>query len=626
MIFLRERRFHGLSRAPRIECNNMICTSENKLDWLQLPPRDRMSSVDMTSIYGANKVSAAYCGLRRIPESQRGYWSHGWIPQHHFVDPRAVGHMGVTHRDHFKSIWTGTQKEAKYLLGHGFEAHAIGVPIVYVPDRLYERRDRTLLVMPAHSLHYTQHTWRFQEYAESIRAIRDEFESVVVCLHAACIANGYWVNEFRSLGFPVIVGADPLDRNSLDRTRALMSQFEFVTTNGFGSHMAYGAAFGAKVSIYGEFCAPRSEDYDEDPWFQENPDLLEKLLPLLSEGSVRKEFPSFFCHPAAATGRREWGMHQIGIDCRLSPRELTTLFGWNWASRVLGDGRRRLFFLGCRLVPDPIKKPVRAMLDPSWANFRREMNRLEKYPPGEVGIARLRGEQFEFRDAPQFIRSWKQVFEDRVFDFPCFSRNPLIIDCGAGIGLAIRYWSRKHPRARIVAFEPDPDLFAILKRNCEGLTTGDLQLFNSVVTIGNGAVDARNAAPASSRYWHTDELTNNSAPKPSVDLLQLLDNPIDFLRLDVSGINFEVLESYSTELANVRRMCIEYQSSLSSKQQLDELLKVLTAAGFRYYVAPSGKASANPFMEIQAAGGCDMRLTIWAYRGRKFPRTMVTDF
>ncbi len=43
---------------------------------------------------------------------------------------------------------------------------------------------------------------------------------------------------------------------------------------------------------------------------------------------------------------------------------------------------------------------------------------------------------------------------------------PLIIDCGANIGLSAQYFAREFPDARIIAVEPDAGNFATAKRNC----------------------------------------------------------------------------------------------------------------------------------------------------------------
>lgn len=45
-------------------------------------------------------------------------------------------------------------------------------------------------------------------------------------------------------------------------------------------------------------------------------------------------------------------------------------------------------------------------------------------------------------------------------------KTPLIIDCGANIGLSAQYFSREFPQARIVAIEPNADNIAAARRNC----------------------------------------------------------------------------------------------------------------------------------------------------------------
>jgi FkbM family methyltransferase len=45
-------------------------------------------------------------------------------------------------------------------------------------------------------------------------------------------------------------------------------------------------------------------------------------------------------------------------------------------------------------------------------------------------------------------------------------KTPLIIDCGANIGLSAAYFSERFPQATIVAIEPEPDNYALAKHNC----------------------------------------------------------------------------------------------------------------------------------------------------------------
>jgi FkbM family methyltransferase len=49
-------------------------------------------------------------------------------------------------------------------------------------------------------------------------------------------------------------------------------------------------------------------------------------------------------------------------------------------------------------------------------------------------------------------------------------KKPLIVDCGANIGASVLWFHARYPEAHIVAVEPAPDNFALLERNCRGLS------------------------------------------------------------------------------------------------------------------------------------------------------------
>ena len=91
-----------------------------------------------------------------------------------------------------------------------------------------------------------------------------------------------------------------------------------------------------------------------------------------------------------------------------------------------------------------------------------------------------------------------QCFEDQQYDMPvgahgayldgvyrtilASGRKPLIVDCGANIGCSVLWFNTRYPEAHIVAVEPAPANFALLRVNSRGL---DVDLRQA----GIGAVD-----------------------------------------------------------------------------------------------------------------------------------------
>ena len=119
--------------------------------------------------------------------------------------------------------------------------------------------------MPSHSSFYVKQKndekIHENKYILFLKKIIDEYSSAVACLHNFDYENNLWKNEFNHLGVEIINGAGTNDENALERIIALMSQFEYVTSNVMGSHIAYAAAFGAKVSINGPYHKYNKKDF-----------------------------------------------------------------------------------------------------------------------------------------------------------------------------------------------------------------------------------------------------------------------------------------------------------------------------------------------------------------------------
>jgi hypothetical protein len=310
---------------------------------LDLPTVRKFAPRNPSSYYGALAVAANYCGIDCRRENIRGFWQHGWVTSQLQLDPAMVTlGLGDSDADHH---WVARQDEAHYLRRCGFKnVSAIGLPIVYLPQQETKRRPGSLLVMPAHSLDYTTHDWKFAEYADEIARIKDRFSRIVICVHPSCWKRGYWVDAFQQRGFEVVQGARSDDLNALERIHRLLSSFESVTTNCVGSHIVYAAYLGARVSVFGPYAKFNAEDFAHTDFYVKHPSALEPTLRITSEAEMRRQYPELFCHPLEAQQRIEWGRREVGYDNKVSPRKMRSLFRWRLQDRA--TARVSSFFAG----------------------------------------------------------------------------------------------------------------------------------------------------------------------------------------------------------------------------------------------------------------------------------------
>ena len=452
------------------------------LNWLEIPERDFAPFTCSSLQYGSGKVAGAYSGLKTIPDYVSGGWLHGWVPDYQLVDKRLAIEASIRFPSK-ESSWVATLAHEKYLKKQGYLSRAIGLSYCYLPEKSYLRRQGSLLVMPAHSLEYTKHSWKFEEYADAIDDIRDRFETVAICIYPACFKKGYWVESFRKRGYPIIEGAHADDQNSLERVRSLMSQFEYVTTNAFGSCIAYAAGFGAKISIYGPLAEINKKDVVADPYWLESPGLVEIGLDVLSAKFLISQNPDLFTSPDRALQRTEWGRQQMGFENKVSPAEMRRLFGWDFAGRM--NRQTRILIQKTKEAGNlkTAKAAFKKFLKPEDAKIEREMERLAKWPAGKSGSATLQGREIHFQEAAGFMCEYDRIFWQLHHDFPCVLGNPLIIDLDPDCGMSLRFWAEKFPNPRIFVLQPDQGRTDALEKNRGAAKNAEVQFFTSPASL-----------------------------------------------------------------------------------------------------------------------------------------------
>jgi hypothetical protein len=92
---------------------------------------------------------------------------------------------------------------------------------------------------------------------------------------------------------------------------------------------------------------------------------------------------------------------------------------------------------------------------------------------------------------------------------------------------------------------------------------------------------------------------------------------VDLLKIDIEGAETVVLKDCADLLSNVERLFVEYHSFEDRPQTLQELLAVLSGAGFRVHAETIGVTS-QPFVKRQTYLGMDMQMNIFADRAASF--------
>src|SRR5215203_998957 len=92
----------------------------------------------------------------------------------------------------------------------------------------------------------------------------------------------------------------------------------------------------------------------------------------------------------------------------------------------------------------------------------RAIERIRKLPRYTPFTTEMLGRPLRCVDGASFVASYSEIFKRGIYRFETQSDSPVIIDCGANIGLSVIYFKRLFPAARIIAFEADPSVFDVL--------------------------------------------------------------------------------------------------------------------------------------------------------------------
>lgn len=230
-----------------------------------------------------------------------------------------------------------------------------------------------------------------------------------------------------------------------------------------------------------------------------------------------------------------------------------------------------------------------------------------------VGSVKLFNKDFHFHNGYAFHETYKEIFEGNIYKFNPINTNPIILDCGSNMGLSVLYFSKNYPNSQIIAFEPDAAVIPFIEKNIVSQEINNVVLHKKAVWIEETELKffTDNGLGGRVGLEYKDQ---NAIVIQAVRLRDYLNQPIEFLKIDIEGAEFQVLNDCKDVLHNVNHLFVEYHSFYDEQQHLDDVLQIIKDAGFRYHLRESFSRS-SPFVDKKiVCEKFDLAINIFAYK------------
>ena len=165
----------------------------------------------------------------------------------------------------------------------------------------------------------------------------------------------------------------------------------------------------------------------------------------------------------------------------------------------------------------------------------------------------------------------KEKFVEGQYYFDNEKQEPVVIDCGANIGISALYFKSLYPHAIVHCFEPYSKAVDYLKRNIAANNLENVFVYQEAVSALDGEIKLN--IPADANMLNPTVLVAKDSTVfeivKSVKLSSFVNSikeNIDLIKLDVEGAEYDIVEDLNNSgilaTGKVRMLIVEYHDSV----------------------------------------------------------------
>lgn len=210
-----------------------------------------------------------------------------------------------------------------------------------------------------------------------------------------------------------------------------------------------------------------------------------------------------------------------------------------------------------------------------------------------------------FYSYTQFVSLYEDIFIHHLYYHPILhNKNVGIIVGGAHMGMFTAYCKWLNDSARIIAFEADPDTYALLAHNTKINKWKKAKCLNLALSDKKGTswfyYDSSFPASFVSSLYKQRGLGGKRKVKLTRLSPFIKKYKIDYVKLDIEGAEYAVLKELvrSRNLKKATVYIIEFHHNMSRNEQLSEALNTFSTNGYTYVLESKKPIKNNSFQDV----------------------------